>query len=72
MPRYTISHAYRSARDGVTFGPWVEGDEVELEEADAAWVERDSPGALTQPEPVERQAEPKPNRQQRGTKNRSA
>ena len=47
--RYTVKHNYKSYRDGQQFGPWEAGTEVELDEPDAEWVERDSPGAL---EPV--------------------
>lgn len=44
--RYEVRHAYRSTRDGQQFGPWHAGDAVELSEADADWVNRDSPGCL--------------------------
>jgi hypothetical protein len=71
MPRYTVAHSYAAHRDGRTFGPWAPGEQVELDEADAAWVERDSPGVFAAPEPA-RQAEPKPNRQARGGRNRGA
>ncbi len=47
MPLYTVNHSYRSSRDGRTFGPFVPGTTVELDEADAEWVDRDSPGALS-------------------------
>lgn len=74
MPRYTVAHRYTSQRDGQTFGPWEPGDEVELEQADAEWVNRDSPGALALPAPpakaAPRQAAPAPDRQHRGSKNR--
>lgn len=46
MARYTVGHSYAASRDGKQLGPWVAGDEVELDDAEAAWVERDSPGAL--------------------------
>jgi hypothetical protein len=46
MPRYVAGHAYTARRDGHTFGPWAAGDVVELDQADADWVNRDSPGAL--------------------------
>lgn len=42
MPRYLVTHAYQTDR----LGPWVAGDEVELDDAIAAHVERDSPGTL--------------------------
>lgn len=46
MARYTVGHGYTASRDGKQLGPWAAGDEVELDDAEAAWVERDSPGAL--------------------------
>lgn len=48
MPRYLVNHNYRSG----TFGPWVAGDRVTLDDAaDAEFVNRDSPGALTEIDP---------------------
>ncbi len=47
MARYQVNHSYSAYRDGTSLGPWVEGDVVELDDGDAEWVERDSPGALT-------------------------
>lgn len=79
MGDYTVQHNYRSTRDGQEFGPWTAGDVVQLDQADADWVNRDSPGALTAAEPApapepapERQAKATPNRQQRGSRNRGA
>jgi hypothetical protein len=46
MGRYVVQHNYRSFSDGEWLGPWVKGDEVELDDARAEHVERDSPGAL--------------------------
>lgn len=86
MRPYVVAHPYTARRDGVTFGPWAAGDQVELADGDAAWVERDSPGALT---PVQaateqrrddtdveaaggRQAKKPADRQARGGRNRSA
>lgn len=46
MPRYSVQHPYYSRRDGVTYGPWVEGDEPDLDVEVAEWVNRDSPGTL--------------------------
>lgn len=46
MPTYELRHNYESYRDGLRFGPWKAGDTVNLEAADAEWVERDSPGTL--------------------------
>lgn len=81
MARYKLNHSYRSFRDGVQYGPWTAGDEVELTDADAEWLERDSPGVLVKPEPepdpepeksAERQKPPAADRQHRGGRNRSA
>lgn len=46
MAVFKVQHAYRSSRDGQQYGPWAEGDRIELEQADAEWVNRDSPGCL--------------------------
>ena len=49
MPRYTVKHNYAAERAGASldqFGPWVKGDEVEVDEADAEWVNADSAGTL--------------------------
>ncbi|WP_330438814.1 hypothetical protein OHB44_27985 [Micromonospora sp. NBC_00821] len=78
--RYKVNHSYSAFRDGQRFGPWVADEVVELDPADAGWVERDSPGALAEvkpepepePEPErERQKPPAANRQHRGGANRS-
>lgn len=46
MPRYTVKKDYASERSDraiTTFGPWSEGDEVEIDSAeDADWVNRDA------------------------------
>lgn len=50
MPRFTVNHPYRAERvdaNLVQFGPWAKGDEVEVDEPDAVWVNADSPGTLT-------------------------
>jgi hypothetical protein len=47
MAEYKVNHRYRSNRDGKTFGPYEPDTNVDLEEADADWVNRDSPGCLT-------------------------
>lgn len=60
MPRYTVAHAYRAVDNGLVLGPWVEGDVVVLDPDRAAWVNRDSPGTLLQPEPEEEPARPHP------------
>lgn len=46
MTAYLVRHSYGASRDGRRFGPWVEGEVVDLDLADAEWVDRDSPGAL--------------------------
>lgn len=73
MARYTVARRYSSYRDGRQFGPWVGGEVVELDDADAQWLDRDSPGLLT-PEraPVERAAKPAADRQHKGGRNRGA
>lgn len=78
MSAYRLNHAYTARRDGVTFGPWQAGETVDLEPADAEWIERDSPGALAEvkakaiKEPDgERQQPPTADRQHRGGRNRS-
>lgn len=81
MPQYVINHSYRASRDGQPIGPWSAGDTVELSEADAEWLERDSPGVLCAPAPAEvaqvddeasRQQPPARDRQARGGRNRGA
>jgi len=47
MPRYTVNHNYKAFSDGKHYGPLVGGTTVELDEADAEWVNRDSPGCLS-------------------------
>lgn len=42
MPRYAVLQNYGSG----TYGPWEMGTQVELDEAEAVWVNRDSPGTL--------------------------
>lgn len=49
--RYTVNHDYRAYRDGRQLGPWEKGAEIEIDEPDAEWVNRDSPGALTEVKP---------------------
>lgn len=46
MATYQLQHHYESYRDGTRYGPWSKGDVVELDEPDAAWIVRDSPGSL--------------------------
>ncbi len=47
MTVYEFHGNYEAFRDGRRFGPWVEGDRVHLDPADAAWIDRDSPGVLS-------------------------
>jgi hypothetical protein len=47
MPAYKVTGRYTARCDGQTFGPWVGGETVELSEAEAAWINRDSDGVLT-------------------------
>lgn len=65
--KYTVKHAYSSQRDGKRFGPWAKGDVVELDEHDAEWVLRDSPGSLEEPN---KPTVPARNRQQTPRKTR--
>lgn len=44
--RYRVQHNYGAYSDGKQFGPWQAGAEIELDDVDAEWVLRDSPGAL--------------------------
>lgn len=49
MPRYTVTQSYSAERSDASvtpFGPWSPGDEVELDEPDADWVNTDSAGTL--------------------------
>jgi hypothetical protein len=46
MGRFEVVHAYTAHRDGRQFGPWAPDEFVELDQADADWVNRDSPGCL--------------------------
>ena len=79
MAAYRVNHAYRSRRDGIDFGPYTPGTTVELEVADADWVNRDSPGCLTSVEgdnehsdvDADGEAEPAKDRQHRGGRKRS-
>ncbi len=80
MPFYEVKHRYGSFRDGQRFGPWEGGETVDLEEADAEWVNRDSEGCLElakpkakpEPKPAERQQPKTADRQHRGGSNRSS
>ena len=52
MARYRVEHRYSSS----SFGPWAEGDHVELDEHEAAWVNHDSEGTLKLVDPQEQAA----------------
>lgn len=85
MPRYLVNHGYRSFSDGRQFGPFTAGETVELDSAEADWVNRDSPGCLApspaeepaadpadaEDEPAEEPA-PQPNRQHKPARKRAA
>lgn len=73
MPNYTVHHRYTAVRDGQRFGPWVEGDAVQLTEDEADWVNRDSAGCLIEVVPVEVAKDGKtgPNRQHKPANNRA-
>lgn len=47
MPRYAVLQNYGSG----TYGPWEIGTQVELDEGEAVWVNRDSPGTLARVKP---------------------
>ncbi len=49
MPRFTVTQNYsaeRAAGDLTVFGPWQAGDEVEVDQVDADWINADSDGTL--------------------------
>lgn len=68
MPRYTVNQNYRAERSDATltvFGPWAAGDVVEVDEADAEWVNADSDGTLVpakakSDKPTVKKSTPKP------------
>lgn len=60
MADYTVNHSYRAFHDGKQYGPYEQGTVVQLDEADAAWVNRDSPGCLTAGVTVEVKTESDP------------
>jgi hypothetical protein len=43
LPKYVVRWNYGSALGG----PWIEGQEVELQRSEAETINRDSPGVLT-------------------------
>lgn len=67
MPRYRVEHRYASS----TYGPWVEGDHVELNDDEAAWVNHDSEGTLKLVDPAE-QARVKREAQEEGARRQQA
>lgn len=56
--RFQVMHRYSSG----AYGPWAEGDFVEVDPAEAEWVNHDSPGTLEKIDP-EKQAADKRARQ---------
>jgi len=79
MARHQVTQRYESWRDGTRFGPWRAGDEVELADPDAEWVDRDTPGTLTAVDatgetvpPPSREKPPTRDRAHRGGSNREA
>jgi hypothetical protein len=56
MPRYAVVHRYSST----DHGPWDEGTTIELDEASADWVNRDSPGTLAEIDPSVKLVKGKP------------
>lgn len=75
MATYSVNHNYSALRDGVRFGPYEAGTTVELETADAEWVNRDSPGTLSRAkakaEDKVEQPPVQPNRAHKGGRNRA-
>lgn len=49
MTRYVVQQSYRAERDGDLVGPWAKGDEIDLDDDVAAFVNVDSPGTLAEP-----------------------
>jgi len=47
VPRYAVLQDYGSG----TYGPWERGTQVELDEHEAEWVNRDSQGTLARVKP---------------------
>lgn len=65
--RFLVKHDYGSN----TFGPWNEGDFIELDPVEAGWVNHDSPGTLEEVDP-DKQARDKRDRQQAEERTRQA
>ena len=69
MSKYLIVHDYKSD----LFGPYAEGDVVEINDADIEWLLRDSPGVAEPVKgPAKRKAKAKRNRMVVKAQNRSA
>lgn len=66
MSKYRVNHTYRGPVNH-QYVVLEQGTEVDLDDDTAAWIERDSPGVLSKP----RQAKQKPDRQDRGSHDRS-
>lgn len=49
MTRYQVQHRYRSN----DYGPFDKGTQIELDPAEAAWINTDSPGTLAEIDPEE-------------------
>jgi hypothetical protein len=58
MPTYTVNHRYYAFSDGKHYGPYEAGTVIDLDPAEAQWVNRDSPGTLTEGVTAEVKAEP--------------
>lgn len=67
MARYRVEHRYASS----TYGPWTEGDHVELDPEQAEWVNHDSEGTLKLVDPQE-QARVKREQQEEDERRRQA
>lgn len=67
MARYEVQHAYRSN----DYGPFEKGTQIELDPAEAGWINKDSPGTLAEVDP-EVQAKAKRERRQAEIAKRAA
>lgn len=59
MTKYKVARVYASRKDGIYYGPYTPGEEVELDQETAEWMNRDSPELLEEV----REMPPTPNRQ---------
>lgn len=48
MGAYRLTGHYFAVDNGERFGPWEEGEVVDLEPDRAEWINRDSPGVLVE------------------------